>query len=349
MVESFETDHRIVVLDEPTAALAGGEVKRLLDFIKGITAQGIAVIFVSHHMQEVLTVSDRLTVLRSGRVLGTFDASRMTPDALLRMMLGLTVDDSVPAGLETNHDLIRQEGASISVRNLSGRTLRGITFDACPGEVVGVTGLAGMGQDELPYLLAGVLPRRHGQVMVDGHQLPEGLGHALQAGMVLVPGDRGRDGVWMMGTATENLTLPVLGDMKRGFGLSRNAERKRAETLMGRFGVNPKMPALRLSAFSGGNQQKLLMAKWLQRDPAIVVLHGPTQGVDAAGRYEVLTMVRNAANRGGIAIIASDDAEELAEVCTRVLVIRHGVVVQTLIRPSISEDRILEACQVAVA
>jgi ribose transport system ATP-binding protein len=350
MVESFETNHRIVVLDEPTAALAGNEVKRLLDFIKEISAQGIAVIFVSHHMQEVLTVSDRMTILRSGRVLGTFDASGMTNDALLRMMLGFNPGDVVPADLGPNQDHSRQQ-AAIAVQDLRGLTLRGLTFDAYPGEVVGITGLAGMGQDEIPYLLAGVYARRQGQVMVSGQPLGLGLATALRAGMVLVPGDRSRDGVWLMGTAMENLTLPVIGDMKKrkGFGLSRAVEQGRAGLLMSRFGINPKISALRLSAFSGGNQQKLLMAKWLQLDPRVLVLHGPTQGVDAAGRHEVLRMIKDAADSGAVAIIASDDAEELAEVCTSVLVLRHGVHVRTLVRPTISQERILEACQVAAA
>jgi ribose transport system ATP-binding protein len=222
-----------------------------------------------------------------------------------------------------------------------------VSFDLRQGDVVGMTGLAGMGHEDVPYLLVGARRRSSGRILINGIPLGPTLKEALRSHMALVPGDRWRDGIWLAGTATENLTLPVLGTMGSRFRISHKADRRRASMLMSQFDVRPRNPSLQISAFSGGNQQKLLMAKWLQTKPQVIILHAPTQGVDAGGRHEILSIVREAAHAGAGVVICSNDAEELVEVCDRIIIMKDGTCTRTLQQPDLSEATVLEACQAA--
>jgi ribose transport system ATP-binding protein len=176
-------------------------------------------------------------------------------------------------------------------------------------------------------------------VTVGNKQLGRGLGAALRRGVVLIP-DR-RDGIWLDGTASENVTLPVLRDLAGRFRMARHKQIKRTAALMEQFDVQPRSPTLPMSSFSGGNQQKLLLAKWLQMNPKVILLDSPTRGVDAGGRLAVLRMLRAAAADGCAAVVCSEDAEELIEVCDRILVLRDGTIIASLAGAEMSVARVL--------
>jgi ribose transport system ATP-binding protein len=217
-----------------------------------------------------------------------------------------------------------------------------VSFDIAPGEVVGVTGLLGAGQEALPGLLAGVAPRR-GSVRVWEAELPAGdLQAALDAGVALVPADRRRDGLWAEGSVAENLGIGAPGRWNRA------RERRSAPELIARFGVRPADPSLPIRALSGGNQQKVLLAKWLQRDPRVVLLHEPTQGVDVAAKREIHRIVREFATRTGAAVcLVSSDHEETADACDRVLVMAGGRITGELAGAELSPNRILATANAA--
>jgi ribose transport system ATP-binding protein len=233
----------------------------------------------------------------------------------------------------------------LTVEGLTATTVQDLTFKTYRGEILGISGLAGMGQDELPYLLFGALRRKSGVVRVEGKPIAASITASSAARVALVPGNRQRDAIWMAGTATENLTLPFL----RKFA-GRGLLRRRTETgfsggEMRRFGVRPVFPWQQMAQFSGGNQQKIVLARWLQTRPKVLLLHEPTQGVDAGAKKELFQLIREAADDRTAVVIFSSDIEEIANMCHRVLILRHGVLTAEIPQHQLSEDRIMAESQ----
>jgi ribose transport system ATP-binding protein len=333
-------EHELLILDEPTAALTHAESQRLLDIIRSLAARNTAVLFISHRLQEVLAVCDRVSVLRSGKLVGTVATAETTASNLVRMMLGYDIGAFYPErhGYDGRVELL-------SVDGLSGGTVNGLSFKAYPGEILGVTGLTGMGQDEIPYLLVGHTKRTGGSVSVGGIRAGHSVPACFAAGMALVPGNRQRDSVWMAGSAAENLTLPFVGRFARRKLLSKMAEAAFTRDEMRRFSVRPLEPLRHVSRFSGGNQQKLVLARWLQTRPRVLLLHEPTQGVDAGAKKELFELIRNAADDGAAVVMFSSDVEEVANMCHRVLVLHHGSLAAEIPESQLSEETIVTASQ----
>ncbi|RFA07441.1 sugar ABC transporter ATP-binding protein [Subtercola boreus] len=340
-----ESDKQLFILDEPTAALSKPEADRLLVLMRRVADLGAGVIFVSHRLSEVMDVCDRATVMRAGRDVVHVAISDTSRAELVAHMLGRRMDDFFPvppafAGGPTR----------LSVEGLSGDRVSNVSFTAHGGEVVGVTGLAGMGQEELPFLLCGEQKATAGGYSIDGSRAEFSTpSAAIAAGVALVPGNRLRDGVWIAGTAEENVTLPVIGSFSALFGIRGPALRKRATELMGNVQVTPNRPDYALAAFSGGNQQKIVFAKWLQLNPGVLLLDEPTQGVDPGAAKALLGDAMDAAAAGSAVVVFSGDHEQLAAICHRVIVLHHGEVIAELTRGSggLTEHALLEACEAA--
>ncbi len=334
-LERMGAARRVFLLDEPTASLPPKETDQVLELMRRIADRGDAVVFISHRLAEVLAVTDRLTVLRDGRVTATADAAGPDEETLAELMLGRRLERFYPHPEHApgEHTRLRLDG-------VTGETVRGIDLGVADGEIVGVTGLTGQGHEELPGLIAGAVERR-GEVHVDGDVLATGPRAALRAGVALVPGNRRRDGLWPDARTWENLSLPVLGTYARaGVVLRPRRERAAATRLMAEFLVRPADPALPASAFSGGNQQKVVLAKWLQRRPQVLVLDEPTQGVDAGARREILERVVATAAEGTAVVVCSSDLEQLIAVCHRIVVLRAGRVVHDGPSAAVSEPQL---------
>ena len=334
----------VIVLDEPTAALPRGESIRLLELLRTMARNGTAVLYVSHRMNEVLSVCDRISVLRSGSLVATLDASRTNESEIAHRMLGYEIGEFYPEKHVRTNDTVRLE-----VRGLQHGSISEVSFSVNVGEIVGVTGLAGMGQDEIPYLIAGGRARLNGEIRVDGKGVDGSPIAARRAGVELVPGNRQRDALWMGGTAMENLTLLHLGKLWRGLGISARRERELAENEMRLHSVRPLLPSLEITKFSGGNQQKIVLARVLRQKPRVLLLHEPTQGVDAGAKKEILNMVRGAADEGAAVVVFSSDSEEVAQLCHRVLIMRYGTISAALAPGDVSEERVLSYSQRALA
>ena len=330
----------VIVLDEPTAALPHGESIRLLELLRNMARSGTAVLYVSHRMHEVLNVCDRISVLRSGHLVATREAARSNAPEIAHLMLGYELGQFYPEKHVSPSRAVRLE-----VSRLSHGTVSDVSFSAHQGEIVGITGLAGMGQDELPYLLAGGRTRLNGEVRVDGEKVDGSVRSAKRAGIELVPGNRQRDALWLGGTAMENLTLPLLGKLWRGLRIRSKQERELAESEMRRYSVRPLQPSLEIPKFSGGNQQKIVLARILRQNPRVLLLHEPTQGVDAGAKKEILSVVRSVADAGTSVVVFSSDNEELAQLCHRVFILRYGKISATLAPGEVSEARILSLSQ----
>jgi ribose transport system ATP-binding protein len=321
-IDGGERGH-VLILDEPTAALSDTESEAVWAVLRRISSAGGSALLITHHLHEVLEHCDRVTVLRDGRRVITASCAGLSENVLVHSMLG----EAAPSRAGRRSVAVRRADHDVlAVSDLHGRTIHGLSFALAPGEVVGIVGLLGMGQDELPYMLAGSVRASSGAVRIDGRRLPNGdLRAAHRAGLVLIPQNRHRDGLWIEADGAENLGIVHPRRFMRTGIYRRRLELASAGKWFGRFDVRPAAPALVLSGFSGGNQQKVLLAKWLQTQPRVIVLHEPTQGVDVGAKLEIHNLLRQYASESGAAIcLCSTDLEETEEMCDRVIVLRYG-------------------------
>jgi ribose transport system ATP-binding protein len=329
----------VLVLDEPTAYLSRDAVERLFQAIQSVARRGTAVIFVSHRLDEITRLTDRVSVLRDGTLIGTVDTARTAEADLIEMILGRSLDDLYP-----DHHAAEAE-TWMSVERLSGRVVTDVALDLRQGEILGLTGLVGMGHEEVPYLLVGASRPslgvlRTGDRVLQVERLTPRAARGL--GMALLPGDRQNgSGVGAL-TVGDNVSLPVLSTYFRR-GVLRHRRRDASVTgLLETYGVRPARPEMRLDELSGGNQQKALLAKWLQCAPALLLLDEPTQGVDVGAKKDIFAHISAVAEAGTAVVISSSEYEDLARLCDRVAVFRKGRVAAVLRGADLTEERIVE-------
>lgn len=326
----------LLILDEPTTAFTSTEVDTLKRVVRHVADRGGSVLFVSHKLGEILDFCDRVTVLRNGVHVATRDTATLTTGDLIADMLGDTI---LP---HESDDVARPTGKpTLRVRDLGSDMLHGYDLEIGPGEIVGVTGLAGSGHDDLPYLVAGTRPPARGTVEIHGDPAPDSYRGRMSRGLALVPGDRLREGLWLEATAAENVNLPVLAGLWRRGRIRRDEEVRRAHAVLGPFGLSPNDPSLAATAFSGGNQQKIVLAKAIQEGCSLLVLHEPTVGVDIGAKAEIYALVAAAARSGTAILLVSNDHEEIATLSHRVDVLASGRVAGRLCR-DITEAGIAE-------
>ena len=341
LIDLQSHENGILILDEPTAYLPRDSVEQLFQTVRSIAQAGTSVIFVSHRLDEVTSLTDRTTVLRDGKVVGTVTTSHSNEEELIELILGGQLEDFYPEPSEP------RTSVALRISNLSGAIAKDLNLDVYEGEIVGLTGIAGAGYDEVPYLLFGARHARSGTVEVGSTMLrhdqltPKAM---MTAGMALLPADRQRNsGVGDL-TLTQNVSLPVLSSFFSGGRLHQRSERDKVAGLLVDYTVRPPLPEAKMGQLSGGNQQKALLAKWLQRNPPVLLLHEPTQGVDVGAKKDVFERLRNAAVDGAAIVFSSAEYEDLAHLCDRVLVFHDGRVVATLSGADLTEDRIVEQC-----
>ena len=341
----WSSPQNVLVLDEPTATLHGPEADRLRDVVKRLAAEGAGILYISHHLAEVVDLADRAVVLRDGRVVlderrGAFDEG-----SLLSAISGVRHESA----RRHRHEGV-DGGVRLSVRRLTTERISALDLDVRAGEIVGLSGLIGSGRDEVLASLFGARPAKAGKVVVDGRELRLGdPSESIAAGIAYVPADRRGLASVPTFNARENLTLSSLPRQSLGLPLLSIASEKRAaEDELGRVGVRPLDPERPFVLFSGGNQQKVIIAKWLRREPGIVLLDEPTQGVDVGARAGIHELIRQIASRGSAVVVASSDEEEIALLSDRVLVLRDGQVKESLVGEAITEDNILRASMTSI-
>ena len=340
---SAEERRTLLVLDEPTVFLPAQEVALLFDFVRQIAASGSSVLFVSHDLDEVREITDRITVLRDGRRAGTVITAETTPTDLVRLIIGHDLQDMIPAATQLD---VSEVPVRLQVQDLETPVLRKVSFDLHEGEVLGLTGLVGSGYEDVVYALFGADADVRGTATINGRavELQDMTPHkAMRLGIALVPGDRQRNGSIATLTAAENVSLLVLDKYFKSGALRRRAVDRDVRTAMQTFDVRPPRPDLEYGAFSGGNQQKAMMAKWQQVDPGVLLLHEPTQGVDVGARQQIWSMIRSESGERAT-ICASSDYEQLAALCDRVGVIARGRLVGFLTGDDVTKERITDYC-----
>ncbi|SEQ25490.1 monosaccharide ABC transporter ATP-binding protein, CUT2 family [Faunimonas pinastri] len=330
----------LLILDEPTPFLPRRDVDQLFRVVRAVVAEGASVIFVSHDVDEVMEITDRATILRDGKVAGALVTKEATRQDFIDAIIGRRIAFAErPATPES------REPVTASVRDLSGGTVADFSLEVRRGEVVGLTGLIGSGYDEVSYLLFGARRARSGILELGTDRLDLSSldpRRAIREGVVLIPGDRPNAGAVGALPVVDNVTMPVLDTRFRPWWLSRSRMAQSARDLGRHYEVRPADPTLNMAALSGGNQQKVLLAKWLQNSPRLVLLDEPTQGVDIGARQTVFRHIADAASQGAAVLCASSDYEQLAAICNRVLIFAGGRVVAELTGAEITKDNIAE-------
>lgn len=333
---------KILLLDEPTSALSSDDVEWLSELIAQLRQSGITIIFITHRMREVRAFCDRLSVLRNGGHVGTYDTGAIDDDQVIELVVGRSQSSAFPVkspqALDANSTVLRGQGLA------SRSKLQDFTLDLHRGEVLGVAGLQGMGQLELFLGLFGVTPFRNGRVEIAGKPVimasPE---DAVSAGIGigLVPEDRKNEGLLLKLNGRHNISLPII-DRFTKFGLiDLMKEELAVDRILAKLHVHPRAIYTRCGAFSGGNQQKMAIGKWLLTESAILLLYDPTRGVDVGTKHEIYVLIREFVDAGGAVLLYSTEIPELVNLCDRVSVIYRGQLVDELTGDEISEDAIM--------
>jgi ribose transport system ATP-binding protein len=334
---------RILLLDEPTSALSRDDVEWLGRLVARLRADGVTIVFITHRMPEVRQYCDRLSVLRNGRHVGTFATADITDDQVIELVIGRSLASAFPP-----RGVDRRGGAkapALAGRGLGvGNRLHDVTFELWPGEILGIAGLQGMGQLDLFLGLFGVQPFGAGQVAIDGQPVtiaePK---DAIRAhlGISLVPEDRKAEGLFLKLNGTQNVSLPVVDRFAR-FGLiDTAAERAAVDRVLDRLQVHPRALYTRCGAFSGGNQQKIAIGKWLLAESRVLLMFDPTRGVDVGTKHEIYLLARAFADAGGAVLLYSTEVPELVNLCNRALVLYRGRLVDELVGDGITEAGIM--------
>ena len=329
----------VLLLDEPTASLHGEEVEKLFLAVRRVVARGAGVVFISHRLDEVIDLADRVVALRDGHVVADVRRGEYEHDDLVRVITGsVTGGSGERPDADVEHEVLR-------ARDVRGSTIRSLDLELRAGEIVGVSGVIGSGREQVASILFGACEGHVGELTVGGRVLGKpNPGAAIAAGVAYVPGDRHRQGLVMTHSARENMTLPRLAPLTRFLGrLDHAAERREVGRWIDRVAVRPPDAERTLELFSGGNQQKIVLAKWLRNDPMVLLMDEPTQGVDVGAKAGIFELIATSAASGAGVLICSSDVKELAMLCDRVIVMRDGEVVAELPRSGLSEAALVSA------
>jgi ribose transport system ATP-binding protein len=333
---------RVLILDEATSALAAADVTRVFEVLKRLKAEGIALLYISHRMHEIAELADDCSVFRNGRRIATYQAGTKSDSEVVEMMIGREYSHVFPPKPATP-----ALGATpvLEVRNLGwAPRLNDISFGVRAGEVVGLGGLDGQGQRELLLALFGVLRGISGQILVDGKPVSIGSPRAAKAnaiGMALIPEDRKTEGLMLQMSVRDNLSFATLSELSHGIIIDRDAERDAVDEMITLLAIKTDGVSVPAGSLSGGNQQKLVIAKWLMRKPRIILLNDPTRGIDVGTKQEFYQLLRKLADAGAAIVLYSTDYDELIGCCDTVLVLYDGTVKRTLRGADITERALI--------
>lgn len=331
---------KLLILDEPTSALASAEVALVLDTVRKVAARGVAVIYVSHRMDEIRQIADTATIMRNGRVIETVDLGESDTASIIRLMIGVDPESQAVATGE------REFGENLlEVRSLSVLPkVSDVSFTARAGEIVGIAGLLGSGRSELLRAIAGFERIQGGQVFVRGKEITAvNPRHMRRAGIGLTPEDRKREGVLLNLGIDENIVISDFSRVSRRGVLSKSLIQTTSEKLAKNFQIKAHDLGADIETLSGGNQQKAVIARWIHADASVLLLDEPTRGVDVEAKAQIYAIMRAVADQGKTVIFVSSEVEELPLACDRVLVLRDGRIQQEFVAPHIVLSELLQA------
>jgi ABC-type sugar transport system ATPase subunit len=341
ILRALARDAELIILDEPTASLTPKEAGALFDAIRGLRATGTTIVYVSHFLREVIDLVDRLVVMRDGQIVDIVSAQEATLDSVVTSMLGRQVSLAFPPKRPPRADarvVLKGEGLS------DGHAVRGASLEVREGEILGVAGLMGSGQTELARLLFGASRRRAGRLWLDGSPFdPHSPRTAIRHRIAMIPESRGRLGLMLNRSLSENVTLPKLGPVSRLGLLRRSLERVAVTQGLERVGVSAGRQSDAVRTLSGGNQQKVLFAKWLATQPKVLIADEPTRGVDVGAKHAIYEMIVELAQAGLAVVVISSEMEEILGLAHRIIVMRGGQLVSEIDGSTATEAEVMAA------
>ena len=334
IAKALSLDAKILIMDEPTAALTEADVERLFEIVRLLRTRGVSIIYISHRLQEVFELADRVTVLRDGEYIATQPVSETTEDQLISMMVGRTIDNLFPKMASKIGETV------LEVRNLNhGSTTRNVSFKVRAGEIVGMAGLVGSGRSETAQVIFGIHPAQSGEILVDNQPMD-----AISHGIAYLPEDRGTQGLIRAMSIRENSTMAVLEQVSTASFIQPNKEQQLTADAIENLGIRAFSTEQVAGKLSGGNQQKVVIAKWLASHPRLLIMDEPTRGIDVGAKSEIHRRMSQLAAEQGLAILMiSSELPEVLGMSDRVLVMREGRIVAEFERATATQERVATA------
>lgn len=328
-------DVKVLIMDEPTSCLSKGEVDHLFQVIRELKNEGITILFISHKIEEIFEIGDVISVLRDGQYKGTFNKMDINADTLIERMVGRKIT-------YTNYEKRKKEETILEIRNLSKKAnFKDISFNLKRGEILGITGLVGAGRTEVVQALFGLNKPESGEILLGGKKVTiNSPVDAIRNGIGYVPENRLTEGLIQNQSVKRNINVTVIDQLKRGLFLSEKAKMESSKTWIEKLNIKPGYPNMLAGKLSGGNQQRVVIAKWLATNPKILIVDEPTNGIDIGAKEEIHRLLRELTERGMSVIIVSSDMTEVISLCDRFLVMKSGRIVAEM-SGNVSQEAIL--------
>jgi ABC-type sugar transport system ATPase subunit len=339
IAKALSLDARVLIMDEPTAALTEADVARLFELVRRLKARGVGVVYISHRMAEIFALADRVTVLRDGQHVGTKAVRATSEPELIAMMVGRTIDHLFPKGAARVGEPV------LEVRNLvAPPVVKGVSLTVRAGEIVGLAGLIGSGRSELAQAIFGMAPTAAGEIRIAGRPVRiASASDAKRHGIAYVPEDRGTQGLVRPMTVRDNVSLAVLRKIAPRSFIDRRAEDELAQGAIRRFNIRAYGPEQTVGKLSGGNQQKVVLGKWLATEPKLLIMDEPTRGIDVGAKAEIHRLMSELAAAGLAVLMISSELPEILGMSDRILVMREGRIVAELARGEADQETIAHA------
>lgn len=336
IAKALSMNARVLIMDEPTAAITEADVERLFDIIRLLKGREVGIVYISHRLHEVFDIGDRVTVLRDGRYIATKAVAETTEDELVNMMVGRTLDTMFPK-LETKvGDVV------LEVRGLSrGRMVREVSFQLRAGEIVGMAGLVGSGRSEVAQTIFGLTPPQSGTILINGKEVKiKNPAQAMRYGIAYLPEDRGTQGLVRQMELRHNTSLTVLRELSRAGFINHQKEMALAQDMIEKLAIRAYSPLQIVGKLSGGNQQKVVVGKWLATRPRILIVDEPTRGIDVGAKAEIHRLLSELAQQGLAILMISSELPEIVGMSDRILVMREGRLVAEFTRAEATQENI---------
>jgi D-xylose transport system ATP-binding protein len=345
IAKALSENARVLILDEPTSALSKAEVEKLMEILRTLKQHGITIIYISHRLEEFFQITDRVTVMRDGKIIATQPTEDVTQNELIKYMVGREMKERFPKGNRKPGDVVFEveDLEAIDPNNSARKVLNGVSFNVRKGEILGIAGLMGSGRTELVTTLFGeygIVSK--GKIRINGQEIkPRSARNAINSGLSLVPEDRKKMGLVLIQTILRNISLPNLDQFAKFFRIDANAELQ-ASTQQAKS-LTIKAPSLEVLAetLSGGNQQKVVISKWLLSNPEVLIMDDPTRGIDVGAKYEIYKLMNDLAEKGVAIIMISSELEEVMGMSDRIMVMCRGHSTTTLPAAEADKERIM--------
>lgn len=343
IAKALSLNARVLIMDEPTAALTESDVERLFEIVRLLRERGVSIIYISHRLQEVFQLADRVTVLRDGQYIATKPVSETNESDLISMMVGRTIDNLFPKIPSELRDVV------LETRDLWCKPhTRGVSMQVRAGEIVGLAGLVGSGRSEFAQVIFGIVPAQSGQILINGAPVRiQHPGHAMNLGIAYVPEDRGTQGLVRQMRIRENVSLAALRELSRLGFINGREERGLSRRAIEQLSIRAYSGEQVVNKLSGGNQQKVVVSKWLARRPKLLIMDEPTRGVDVGAKAEIHRLISELASQGMAILMISSELPEILGMSDRVLVMREGRIVAEFPRERATQEQIAAAMMAA--